>query len=119
MKKVATSRRSATISRSRWGRSLPEKLLSTEDGHEGQRVDYGCGHLAEFVGYRDKSIDTVLGRVRVRRAYYHCRACHGGVVPRDAQLGVAGASLSTGLRRMVARVAAAVPFRRGPICWPS
>jgi hypothetical protein len=95
------------------GRSLLEKLLSTEDGHEGQRVDCGCGHLAEFVGYRDKRIDTVLGRVRVRRAYYHCRACQRGVVPRDAQLGVAGASLSTGLRRMVARVAAAVPFQAG------
>ncbi len=45
------------------GRSLLETLLSTQDGHRGQRVDCGSGHLAEFVGYRDKGIDTVLGRV--------------------------------------------------------
>lgn len=92
------------------GCSLLERLLSTEDGYGGPRVDCGSGHQAELVGYRDKSIDTVLGRVSVRRAYYHCRACHRGVVPRDAQLGVAGVSLSPGLRRMVARVGATAPF---------
>lgn len=95
------------------GRSLLEQLLSTEDGHSGQWVDCGSGHLAEFVGYRDKGIDTVLGRVRLRRAYYHCRTCQRGVVPRDGDLGVAGASLSPGLRRMVARVAAVSPFAQG------
>ena len=95
------------------GRSLLEKLLSTEDGRSGQWVDCGYGHLAEFVGYRDKGIDTVLGRVRVRRAYYHCRTCQRGVVPRDGDLGVDGASLSPGLRRMVARVAAVSPFAEG------
>ena len=92
------------------GCSLLEQLLSIQDGHSGQWVDCGQGHRAEFVGYRDKNIDTVLGRIRLRRAYYHCSACHGGVVPRDRELGVAGASLSTGLRRMVARVAAVAPF---------
>jgi hypothetical protein len=92
------------------GCSLLEQLLSTQDGHRGQRVDCGSGHQAQFVGYRDKHIDTVLGRVQVRRAYYHCPACRRGVVPRDEELGVAGASLSIGLRRMVARVAAVAPF---------
>ena len=95
------------------GRSLLEQLLSTEDGHAGQRAACVSGHLAEFVGYRDKGIDTVLGRVRVRRAYYHCRTCQRGVVPRDGDLGVTGASLSPGLRRMVARVAAVAPFAEG------
>jgi len=97
----------------RVGRSLLEQLLSTQDGHDGQWVDCGSGHLAEFVGYRDKSIDTVLGPVRVPRAYYHCPACRRGVVPRDAELGVTGQSLSPGLRRMVARVAAVSPFAAG------
>ena len=92
------------------GCSLLERLLSTQDGHSGQRVGCGDGHLAEFIGYRDKNIHTVLGPVRLRRAYYHCGACHRGVVPRDAQLGVGDQSLSPGLRRMVARVAAVAPF---------
>jgi hypothetical protein len=90
--------------------SLRERLLSIQDGHEGQRVDCGQVHLAEFVSYRTRNVDTVLGRIRVRRAYYHCSVCQRGVVPRDTQLGVVGQSLSPGLRRMVARVAAAAPF---------
>jgi hypothetical protein len=73
-------------------------------------VDCGSGHQAGLVGYRDKNIDTVLGRVTVRRAYYHCQTCRRGVVPRDGELGVAGVSLSPGLRRMVARAATAQPF---------
>jgi hypothetical protein len=32
------------------------------------------------------------------------------VIPRDDELGVAGVSLSPGLRKMTARAAAAVPF---------
>jgi hypothetical protein len=92
------------------GRSLLEKLLSTQDGHSGQWIDCGAGHRAEFVGYRAKKVDTVLGRVVVRRAYYDCPECHHGVVPYDDDLGVAQASLTTGLRRMVARVAAVAPF---------
>lgn len=49
------------------GGSLLAKLLSIQDGHSGQRVDCGCGHLGEFIAYRDKNLDTVLGRIRLRR----------------------------------------------------
>ncbi len=69
-----------------------------------------AAHHAEFVGYRDKHLDTVLGRISVRRAYYHCAACGRGIAPRDDDLGVTDASLSPGLRRMAARAAAAEPF---------
>ena len=96
------------------GCSLLEQLLSICDGHRGQRIGCGAGHEAQFVGYRDKNLDTVLGRVRVRRAYYHCTACGRGIVPRDDELGVAGRSLSPGLRRMVARAAAVEPFAGAP-----
>jgi hypothetical protein len=65
-----------------------------------------------FVSYREKTIDTVLGPVQVRRAYYHCPGCGHGVVPRDVELGVAGASMSPGPAKMTARAAAAVPFAR-------
>ncbi len=94
----------------RLGASLLGQLLAVDAGHRGPRIDCGAGHHAEFVGYRDKNVDTVLGRVVVRRAYYHCRVCGRGVVPRDDDLGVTGASLSPGLRRMTARAAAAEPF---------
>src|SRR5450759_5294087 len=74
------------------GGSLLERLLAADTGHRGPRTDCGAGHQAGFVGYRDKTIDTVLGPVQVRRAYYHCADCGHGVVPRDDELGVAGSS---------------------------
>jgi hypothetical protein len=72
----------------------------------------GRGHQAGFVSYRAKVIDTVLGPIRLRRAWYHCGQCRRGAAPRDRELGVAGASLSPGLRAMAARAAAAVPFAK-------
>ena len=92
------------------GGALLEGLLAADAGHCGPRVDCGAGHQAEFVSYRAKTITTVLGPVRFRRAWYHCRHCGHGLAPGDGQLGVAGASMSPGLRKMTARAAAAVPF---------
>ncbi|MGV7724192.1 MULTISPECIES: ISKra4 family transposase [Mycobacterium] len=92
------------------GASLLQQLLAADTGHRGPHIDCRAGHHAVFVGYRDKNLDTVLGRVVLRRAYYHCAMCKRGIVPRDDDLGVTDASLSPGLRRMVARTAAAEPF---------
>jgi hypothetical protein len=92
------------------GASLLQQLLGADTGHRGPRIECGAGHSAEFVGYRDKQIDTVLGRITLHRAYYHCAQCGHGIAPRDGDLGVTGASLSPGLRAMTARAAAAEPF---------
>jgi hypothetical protein len=92
------------------GGSLLEQVLGLDAGHQGPRVDCGAGHRASFVDYRTKTIDTVLGPIRLRRAYYHCDQCHHGVIPRDTQLEVTGESLSPGLRAMLDRAGAAVPF---------
>ena len=96
----------------RLGASLLGQLLATDTGHRGPRIDCGAGHLGEFVSYRTRTIDTVLGPVELRRAYYHCATCRRGVAPRDDELGVTGVSLSPGLRKMTARAAAAVPFAK-------
>jgi hypothetical protein len=92
------------------GAQLLEQLLGAETGHDGPRVDCGAGHQAGFVAYRAKTLDTVLGPITLRRAYYHCSDCRSGVVPRDAQLDVTGASLSPGLRAMTTRAGTALPF---------
>ncbi|WP_051998861.1 ISKra4 family transposase [Gordonia rhizosphera] len=92
------------------GASLLEQLLGADGGYRGPRIDCRGGHRARFVGYRDKTITTVLGAVEVRRGYYHCADCGHGVVPRDDELGVSGVSLSPGLRKITAVAAAAAPF---------
>ncbi len=92
------------------GRSLLEPLLAADAGYRGPRVPCGAGHQAEFVSYRDKTVDTVLGPVTLRRAWYHCRECGHGLAPRDAELGVAAGTMSPGLAAMTGRAGAALPF---------
>jgi hypothetical protein len=96
----------------RLGAALLEGLLAADDGYRGPRTGCGAGHQAVFTGYRAKTMDTVLGPVRLRRAWYHCAECRHGLAPRDAELGCQQASMSPGLAKMTARTAAAVPFAR-------
>jgi hypothetical protein len=86
------------------------KLLAADPGYRGPRAECGQGHEAEFVSYRDKTFDTVLGPVTVSRAWYHCGQCGHGLAPRDAELRVAGQSMSPGLATMNDKAAAAGPF---------
>jgi hypothetical protein len=99
----------------RLGASMLGQVLSADRGHRGARVPCGRGHEAVFVSYRDKVIDTVLGPVTLTRAWYHCAECGHGLAPRDAELGVAGASISPGLAAMNDRAAAAVPFAQAAV----
>jgi hypothetical protein len=92
------------------GAGLLGELLSADRGHRGPRIQCSHGHEAVFVSYRDKVIDTVLGPVTLTRAWYHCAECGHGLAPRDAELGVAGTSLSPGLTVMNDKAAAAGPF---------
>jgi len=86
------------------------EVLSADGGYRGPRVDCGRGHEAVFTSYREKVIDTVLGPVTLRRAWYHCARCEHGLAPRDGEQGVAGASMSPGLRAMNDKAAAVAPF---------
>ena len=56
-------------------------------GYRGPRQACGCGGAARFVGYRRRWVRGLPG-VAVSRAYYHCRACHRGVAPWDAEQGL-------------------------------
>jgi len=79
-------------------------------GKTGPRHACACGAEGCFVGYRTKEIQTVVGWITVRRAYYTCRACGTGQCPLDTTLGLARDSLSPGVRRLSARLGALLPF---------
>jgi hypothetical protein len=53
---------------------------------------------------------TLLGAVRVGRAYYHCRHCGRGQFPRDASLGLGAGDLSRGAAQAVALAGAVGSF---------
>jgi hypothetical protein len=94
------------------GARLLQAVLADEDGYAGPHAGCGNGHQAVYAGCRDKTVTTVLGPVRLTRAWYHCGQCGHGFAPRDQQLGVAGASLSPGLAEMTALAGAEVSFGR-------
>ena len=94
------------------GGGMLAQLLAADSGYRGPRADCGNGHQAEFIAYRDKVIGTALGPVALTRAWYHCAACGHGLAPRDAELGVAGQSMSPGLAAMTDLAAAAGPFAK-------
>jgi len=93
---------------------LGQLLNSDHGGHQGQRIPCGHNHQAEFVDYRTKPLHTILGRVLVRRAYYHCAVCSDdderGVIPKDRELDIVGTSFSPGMRRLMARTGGQQPF---------
>ena len=72
-----------------------------------------CGRPARYVGRRSKNVKSVLGPMRLERAYYHCAVCGSGFCPRDRTLDLEEASLSPGMLRMVGLVGAMVSFEEG------
>ena len=95
------------------GGVLLEKLLEVDDGYRGSQMDCGQGHLATFVDYRSKKVQTVLSNVKLRRAYYHCTDCQQGRIPRDRELDILRTSFSPGVRRLMGRVGSKEPFDEG------
>ncbi len=70
-----------------------------------------CGGRARHAGRREKQFTTVLGPMRLQRAYYHCPDCGEGFCPRDRELGLEDRSLSPALVRMVGAAASMVSFQ--------
>ena len=69
-----------------------------------------CGGSARYSGRRSKTFTSVLGALRLRRAYYHCDRCQRGFYPRDQVLGMTERSVSPGVVRMIGQTAARVSF---------
>lgn len=94
-------------------RALEQRLNADTSDYAGGRLDCVCGRSARYVGRRAKSWVSVLGPLRLERAYYHCSACGRGFCPLDRALGLEGSSLSPAVTRMVAAVGALVSFQEG------
>jgi hypothetical protein len=106
---VSLRRQALTVA----ARALERYLNADRGDHIGPLAPCRCGKQARYVGRRKKSVDSVLGTLRLERAYYHCSECGEGFFPRDCQLGIEGGSLSPGVTRMVGLVGAATSFEEG------
>lgn len=98
----------------RIGGRLLEKLLNADGGkYQGCSIPCGRGHRAHFVEFRNKELLTVLAPADVRRAYYYCKICEAGVIPKDRELDIVHSSFSPGVRRMMGQVGGKEAFEEG------
>jgi len=91
-------------------RLLEASLAARGAGKAGPRRPCPCGGEATCEGYRGKGVQTVVGWITIRRAYYACATCGQGHCPLDAVLGLARDSPSPGVRRLAWRCGARLPF---------
>jgi len=94
-------------------RALEQRLNADLSDYAGPQLACACGHSARYVGRRAKTFVSVLGRLRLERAYYHCAGCGRGFCPRDRAMSLEGSSLSPAVTPMTAAVGALVSFQEG------
>jgi hypothetical protein len=61
----------------------------------------GCQQPAEFKGYRPIPVESLLGTIRFRRGYYHCKRCGSGLFPFDDEVGIGLHRVTPGAERVV------------------
>lgn len=69
-----------------------------------------CREAARFVGYRAKTTVSLLGPVRLRRAYYHCKTCRSGFCPWDEVLDLDASDTTPAAREVVSMAGAVEAF---------
>jgi hypothetical protein len=74
-----------------------------------------CGAEERFEGYRGRTITTVLGPVRYRRAYYRCRACGSCRYAGEQALGIGQSSFSLPAQEAISLTCSEVPFERARV----
>ena len=94
-------------------RAIEQRLNADTSDEVGSRIPCRCCGEAQFAGRRSKQVHSVLGPLRLERAYYYCSSCGHGCCPRDRHLGIENTSLSPALTRMTGTVGAMVSFQEG------
>jgi len=79
--------RTLAMRQSLLGRALEENLALTGTGNEAEPPRCHCGTQRRDRGVRKRQIDTTVGTVTVRRTYYLCPQCGGGIFPPRSGLG--------------------------------
>jgi hypothetical protein len=89
-----------------------ETLKDAGSGYQGPQCRCTCGQSARFVLFQPRHVVTLNGCRRLKRAYYHCRACRQGFAPLDQQLQLGRGERSVGVRALAARISTYLPFEK-------
>lgn len=96
------------------GRKILEAVIACAlgTGYQGPSMACSfCHKAARFVEHRAKRLVTLLGTIRLKRAYYHCPDCAKGTAPLDERLWIKGCRFSAAAFSAVCRSAACASFR--------
>ena len=94
---------------------LSAGLSETYGKHCGTRRACECGQWQGFVGYRQRTLVTMLGPVDYCRAYYRCPHCKASYYAGEEALGLEGSSFTLPAQEAVSLVSAEVPFERARV----
>ena len=94
-------------------RLLEQRFNRDHCDYQGSSLPCACGRRARYVERRWKSFHSVVGELKLERAYYYCWECERGFCPRDRALGMDATSLSPAVVRMIGTVGAMVSFQEG------
>ena len=94
-------------------RLLEQRFNRDHSDYQGSSLPCACGRRARYVERRWKGFHSVVGELKLQRAYYYCWECERGFCPRDRVLGMDATSLSPAVVRMIGTVGAMVSFQEG------
>lgn len=92
-------------------RALEQRLNADTTDHAEPELPCSCGGRAQYHGRHNKTFESVLGPLHLKRAYYYCAKCESGFCPRDRALRMELFSLTPGVLRMTGSAAALVSFQ--------
>src|SRR5262249_11134631 len=95
------------------GRQVPRDRSGRAEkrGYQGSAMSCPrCHESARFVEYRCKTVQSLVGRFTLERAYYHCRSCGKGTVPWDKVLDLSRQALTPGAREVICLAGAVDSF---------
>jgi len=92
-------------------REISERTLRKEaERKAGNQSACTCGGRATYQRHHGLTLATAAGRVRVRRAYYHCKRCGQGRCPADARLRLGPGNTTPTAQARLAVLSALEPY---------
>jgi hypothetical protein len=90
-------------------KALEQHLNGRRLGYEGSYRPCPCGGRQRFVEHRRKILQTCVGTIEFRRAYYRC-SCGTSCLPYDEKIKLGAGQVSPGLAKSAALLGTQEPF---------
>lgn len=69
-----------------------------------------CGQILSARGPQDRTVETLVGAVRLRRPYFYCEHCQLGRAPLEATLGLADRRKPPDVQTTVVKLTKEIPY---------